>query len=326
MRQHLILFSLFLSALVIAPWVPAQGSYPSKPVRLIVPYPPGGSTDFVAREVAHRLSEAWGQQVVIDNRAGAGTLIGLNLGAKAAPDGYTVQFATAAGLALLPALGVKMPFDPVKDFVPIGQMVRIPFVLVVHPSVPANSVKELIALAKAQPGKLNYGSPGVGTPNHLGGELLKALAGIDIVHVPYKGSGPAVTDVVAGQLQLMFTGIPQISGFVKSGRLKLIAIATPTRSRVMPDAPAIAETLPGFDCSTWYGLLAPAGTPAAIVTKINADMNKVLAQPEVIQRFLDQGVEVASGTPQELQQVMAAELKRWSTVIKDAGITVDAPR
>jgi len=237
-----------------------------------------------------------------------------------------VQFGTAAGLAILPALGVKMPFDPVKDFAPVGQMVRVPFVLVVHPSVPANSVKELIALAKAQPGKLNYGSPGVGTPNHLGGELLKALAGIDIVHVPYKGSGPAVTDVVAGQLQLMFTGIPQISGFVKAGRLKLIAIATPTRSRVMPDAPAVAETLPGFDCSTWYGLLLPTGTPAAIVTKINADMNKVLAQPDVIQRLLDQGVEVATGTPQELQQVMAAELKRWSAVIKNAGIIVDAPR
>jgi tripartite-type tricarboxylate transporter receptor subunit TctC len=261
--------------------------------------------------------------VVIDNRPGAGTLIGLSLGAKAAPDGYTIQFGTAAGLAVIPALGGKMPFDPVKDFAPVGQMVRVPFVLVVHPSVPANSVKELIALAKAQPGKLNFGSPGIGTPNHLGGELLKALAGIDIVHVPYKGSGPAVTDVVAGQLQLMFSGIPQVSGFVKAGRLKLIAVATPTRTRVMPDAPAIAETLPGFDCSTWYGLLVPARTPAAIVTKINADMNKALAQPDVIQRLLDQGVETATGTPRELQQLMSAELKRWSTVIKNAGITVD---
>ena len=323
MRQLLIRFSLLVPVLVLAPCVLAQGSYPSKPVRLIVPYPPGGSTDFVAREVAQRLSETWGQQVVIDNRPGAGTLIGLNLGAKAAPDGYTVQFGTAAGLAVIPALGVKMPFDPVKDFVPIGQMVRVPFVLVVHPSVPANSVKELIALAKAQPGKLNFGSPGIGTPNHLGGELLKALAGIDIVHVPYKGSGPAVTDVVAGQLQLMFSGIPQVSGFVKAGRLKLIAVATPTRTRVMPDAPAIAETLPGFDCSTWYGLLAPAHTPTAIVTRINADMNKALAQPDVIQRLLDQGVETATGTPRELQQLMSAELKRWSTVIKNAGITVD---
>ncbi len=325
MLRHLIRISL-LSSLAVASCVQAQPSYPTKPVRLVVPYPPGGSTDFVAREVAHKLSEAWGQQVVIDNRPGAGTLIGLAVGAKAAPDGYTLQFGTAAGLAVIPALGVKMPFDPINDFAPIGQMVRVPFVLVAHPSVAANSVKELIALAQAQPGKLNFGSPGVGTPNHLGGELLKSLARIDIVHVPYKGSGPAVTDVVAGQLQIMFSGIPQVSGFLKAGRLKLLAVSTPARTPLMPGTPAVSETLPGFDCSTWYGLLAPAGTPRSIITKINADMNKALAQPDAIQRLLDQGVETATGTPQDLQQLMIAELKRWSTVIKNAGITAEAAR
>jgi tripartite-type tricarboxylate transporter receptor subunit TctC len=324
MKPPIKRFLLLLALLAAAPCVPAQG-YPTRPVRLIVPYPPGGSTDFVAREVAQKLSEAWGQQMIIDNRPGAGTLIGLNLGAKAAPDGYTVQFATATGLAVMPALGMKMPIDPIKDFAPVGQLVRVPFVVVVHPSVAATNMKELIALAKAQPGKLNYGSPGVGTTNHLGGELLKALAGIDIVHVPYKGSGPAVTDVVAGQLQIMFSGIPQVSGFVKAGRLKLLAVSTPSRTKLLPDTPAVSETLPGFDCHTWYGLMVPTGTSKAIIAKINTDMNKALAQPDVIQRMLSQGVEVVTGTPADLQQQIDAEFKRWSAVIKNAGIVVDGP-
>jgi tripartite-type tricarboxylate transporter receptor subunit TctC len=271
----------------------AANDYPSKPIRLIVPYPPGGTTDFVAREIANKLGESWGRQVVIDNRPGAGTLIGLNMGARSAPDGYTITFGTSAGLAVNPALGIKMPFDPRRDFAPIGLMVYVPYLLVVNPSLPVRNIKELIELAKAQPGKLNFASPGVGTPNHLGIELLNIVAGVKFVHVPYKGGATAVTDLVAGQVQVLFSGTPQVSSFVKAGRLRVIAVATTKPTRVAPEFPPLADTYPGFDCNTWYGLLAPAGTSPAIVTKFNAELNRVLTDAGVIQRLLDQGVDAA---------------------------------
>jgi len=302
----------------------AAKDYPSKPIRLIVPYPPGGTTDFVAREVAGKLGEAWGRQVVIDNRPGAGTLIGLTLGAKSAPDGYTITFGTSAGLAVSPALGVKMPFDPRRDFVPIGLIVYVPYLLVVNPALPVRSVKELIELAKAQPGKINFASPGVGTPNHLGVELLNIVAGVKFVHVPYKGGAPAVTDLVAGQVQVLLSGTPQVSSFIKAGRLRVIAVATPKPTRVAPEFPPIADTYPGFDCNTWYGLLAPAGTPTAIVAIINAELDRALTDPGLIQRLLDQGVEATPGTPAAFRELIAAETARWRTVIKSAGITADA--
>ena len=299
-------------------------AYPSKPVRLIVPYPPGGTTDFVAREVANKLGDAWGRQVVIDNRPGAGTLIGLHMGARAAPDGYTITFGTSAGLAVNPALGVKMPFDPRRDFAPIGLMVYVPYLLVVNPALPVRNIKELIELAKAQPGKLNFASPGVGTPNHLGIELLSIVAGVKFVHVPYKGGATAVTDLVAGQVQILFSGTPQVSSFVKAGRLRVIAVATTKPTRVAPEFPPLADTYPGFDCNTWYGLLAPARTPLAIVNKFNAALNRVLTDAGVIQRLLEQGVEATPGTPASFRDLIAVETERWRTVIKSAGITPDA--
>ena len=302
----------------------AANDYPAKPIRLIVPYPPGGTTDFVAREIANKLGEAWGRQVVIDNRPGAGTLIGLNMGARSAPDGYTITFGTSAGLAVNPALGIKMPFDPRRDFAPIGLMVYVPYLLVVNPSLPVRNIKELIELAKAQPGKLNFASPGVGTPNHLGIELLTIVAGVKFVHVPYKGGATAVTDLVAGQVQVLFSGTPQVSSFVKAGRLRVIAVATTKPTRVAPEFPPLADTYPGFDCNTWYGLLAPARTPTAIVAKFNAELNRVLTDPGVIQRLLDQGVEATPGTPVSFRDLIAAETERWRTVIKSAGITPDA--
>lgn len=298
--------------------------YPAKPIRLIVPYPPGGTTDFVAREIANKLGETWGRQVVIDNRPGAGTLIGLNMGARSAPDGYTITFGTSAGLAVNPALGVKMPFDPRRDFAPIGLMVYVPYLLVVNPALPVRNIKELIELAKTQPGKLNFASPGVGTPNHLGIELLNIVAGVKFVHVPYKGGATAVTDLVAGQVQVLFSGTPQVSSFVKAGRLRVIAVATTKPTRVAPEFPPLADTYPGFDCNTWYGLLAPAGTPPAIVTKFNAELNRVLTDAGVIQRLLDQGVEATPGTPASFRELIAAETERWRTVIKSAGITPEA--
>ena len=321
-RMSIRCASIMLSALLGAVGAHAQ-HYPTKPVRLIVPYPPAGTTDFVAREVGLKVGEALGQQIVIDNRPGAGTLIGLTQGARAAPDGYTITFGTSAGLAIIPALGVKMAFDPLRDFAPLGLMVYVPYFLVVNPSLPVRNVKELIDLAKAQPGKLNFASPGVGTPNHLGIEMLNAMAGVKFVHVPYKGGGPAVTDLVAGQVQVMFSGTPQMSAMVKAGRLRVIATATPKPNRVAPEQPAIADLFPGFDCNTWYGLLAPAGTPPAVVARFNAELNRALADPGVIQRLLDQGVEATPGSPSVFRQLIVAETERWRKVIKSAGITAE---
>lgn len=301
-----------------------QDRYPARPIRLIIPYPPAGTTDFVGREVSYRLSEALGQQVVIDNRPGAGTLIGLTLGSKAPPDGYTITFGTSAGLAVNPALGVKMQYNPLRDFAPVGLMVYVPFMLVVNSSLPAHNVRELIELAKAQPAKLNFASPGVGTPNHLGIELLNALAGVRFVHVPYKGGALAVNDLVAGRVQLLFSGLPQVAGMLKAGRVRVLAVATQQPSQVAPGFPPIAETFPGFDCNTWYGLLVPTGTPQAIINKLNTELNRALTNPIVIQRLLDQGVEATPGTPAALRELIATETERWRKVIKAAGITAEA--
>jgi tripartite-type tricarboxylate transporter receptor subunit TctC len=299
-------------------------TYPSRPIRLIVPYPPAGSTDFVAREVGAQMTSSLGQAVVIDNRPGAGTLVGLAIGAKAPPDGYTLTFGTSSGLAVNPALGVKMPFDPQRDFVPVGLMTYVPYLLVVHPDVPARNVKELVDLAKANPGKLNAASVGIGTPNHLAIELLNIMAGIKLVHVPYKGAAPATTELVAGRVQLLFTGMPQLTGFLKAGRLRAIAVATPKRSRVAPDLPAIAETYPGFDANTWFSIIAPAKTPAPIVTRLNAELHRALTNPAVVQRLLDQGIEATPGSPAQLRELIASETKRWQGVIKTAGIRPEA--
>jgi len=316
-------FPLVALALLAAPCVEAQ-TYPAKPVRLIVPYPPGGTTDIVAREVSGKMAEGLGNQILVDNRPGAGTLIGLGLGAKAAPDGYTIVFGTSAGLAVQPALGGRMPYEPVRDFVPIGMIAYSPFLLVVHPALPVRNVKELVALAKAHPGTLNFASPGVGTPNHLGIELLNSLGRVKFVHVPYKGGAPALTDLVAGQVQAFFSSTPQVASFLQSGRLRVIAVGTQTRTRVAPQYPPIADTYPGFDCNTWYGLLAPAGTPAAIVTKLSAELNRVLSDPPMAQRLLEQGVEPRPGAASALTDMMVAETERWRKVIRNAGITAEA--
>ncbi len=301
-------------------------SFPVKPIRLIVPYPPAGSTDFVAREVGAKMSERMGQQIIIDNRPGAGTLLGLHLGAQARPDGYTITFGTSAGLAVNPALGVKMPFDPLRDFTPIGQLVNVPYFIVANPALPARNFRELIDYAKTQPGKINFASPGVGTPNHLGIEMLNQMAGVKFVHVPYKGGAQAITDLVANQVQLMFSGIPQFSAFTKVGRLRVIAAATTKPTRVAPDVPLIAEVIPGFDCNTWFSLIAPTGTPAAAITRLNAEMNRALADPGVIQRLLDQGVEATPGTPDALRKLILDETGRWRKVIKAAGITAESAK
>ena len=308
-------------ALLVAGVVHAQQPpYPARPIRLIVPYPPGGPTDFAGRTVGQKLSQFVGQQVVVDNRPGAGTVIGTELVTRAAPDGYTLLFATGGGTFLTPIMLTKVPYDPIKDLTPVAMLVMSPQVLVAHPSVAANSVADLLALAKSKPGVLNFASVGTGTSPHLGGEMLQSLAGIKLVHVPYKGTAPAMTDLIAGQVQLMFTSMPTVLAHVKSGRLKLLGTGGKKRSAVIPDTPTIADTVPGFELITWYSVFAPARTPQAIVKRLNVVIGKVLADPESRDRLAAQGLEPTTMTPEELGAYSKEELARWAKVIKAAGI------
>ena len=319
-----IYFSLFTFAFSLGcGWAAAQ-PYPTRPIRMIVPYPPGGSTDPTGRAYAAWLSEALGQQVVVDNRPGAGSTIGHGLGAKATPDGNNILLGTSGGLATAPALGVKLPYDPVKDFVPIGLAVYAPFLLAIHPSLPVTTLKEFVALGRAQPTRINFASPGVGTPNHLGAELLKSMSGLQFTHVPYKGGGPAIVDMIGGRAQAIFGGIPYVGPHAKAGRLRVIAIGHPTRIPTWPDTPAIAETYPGFTNTTWYGLLGPKGFPKSAVSRINAEMKKAAANADFVKQLDAIGLLAASSTPEEFGRMIRDELKRWTTVIRAAGITVEA--
>lgn len=301
----------------------AETAYPTKPIRLIVPYPPGGSTDPTARAYGNWMAEKFGTSIVTDNRPGAGSTIGHAIGAKSAPDGYTLLLGTSAGLVVQPALGVKLSYDPLKDFTPIGLGVYVPFLLVVHPGVAAKTPKELVDLAKAQPGKITVGSPGTGTPNHLGMELMNAMTGAQFVHVPYKGGGPATVDLVAGRIHAIFGSIPQWQPHLAVGRVRAVGVGHPTRVKSMPEVPAIAETLPGFNNTSWYGILGPAGVPDFVVKKINGEMRAALANPGFIKQIEGIGLEPAGSTPQELGEMMRTELARWTKVIKGAGIKVD---
>ena len=299
-----------------------KADYPSRPIRIVVPGSAGSANDFTARTIAQRFTEAWGQQMVIDNRSGAGGVIAHEIAAKANADGYTLIFSTSAGLVINPLL-FKVPYDSFRDLAPVSMGSINPQMLFAHPSVQANNVPELIALAKQKPGQLNCASAGTGTPNHLGCELLKSMAGINFVHVPYKGATPGFTDVVAGQMHFMFNSIPAVLPMVKTGKLKALGVGGPKRSPAAPTVPAIAETLPGFECVNWYAMLAPAGTPAAIISKINGEMVKMIADPPFAQRLLDMGSEPLSSTPAGLADHMRKESDRWARVIKSAGIKIE---
>lgn len=302
----------------------AQQAYPTKPIRMICPFPPGGTTDVVARLVAQKLTEAWGQQVVVDNRPGAGGIIGTEIVAKAAPDGYTVLLGSITTHAVNPALYKKLNFDPVKDFAPVSLVVSSPQLLAVHPSVAAKSVKELIALAKAKPGQLNYASAGTGTSPHLTFELFKSMAGIDVVHVPYKGTGPAITDLIGGQVQMMITGVVALMPHVKSGKLRGLGVTSAKRVAALPDLSTIIESgIPGFDVSSWFGVFLPGGTPKPIIAKMNAEIRKILEVPEVRQRLIGQGADPASNTPEEFAAYVKAEMARWGKVVRDTGAKAD---
>jgi len=314
---------LFVCAVLIADASFAQ-AYPSRPIRLIIPYPAGGPTDFVGRLVAQKLSSLVGQQVVVDNRPGAGTVIGSELIARAAPDGYSLLFGTGGGTFLAPLILPSVSYDPLKDFAPVAMLVQSPQVLVVHPSIPASNVRELVALAKAKPGALNYASVGNGTSPHLGGELLKSLTSTNIVHVPYKGTAPAMTDLIAGQVHLMFSSMPTVLAHVKAGRLRLIGTGGTKRSAVIPDTPVIADAVPGFELVTWYGVFAPARTPVTIVKRLNGEIEKVLKEPDAREKLETQGLEPTIMTPEALKRYTEEDVSRWARLIKSAGIKSDA--
>jgi len=300
-------------------------AYPSKPIRLVVPYPAGGPLDIMARAIGQKLTEAWNQPVVVDNRAGAGGNIGADLVAKAAPDGYTLLMGAVATQAINPALYSKIPYDAAKDFAAVALVAQVPNILVVNPAVPVKSVHELIELARAKPGTLNFASGSTGSTGHLAGELFKTMAGVDMVHIPYKGAAPATTDLLAGQVQLMFDNLANALPNVKAGKLRALAVTTLARSPAVPELPTIAESgLPGFDLSTWFGLLVPAGTPPEIVAKLNAEVVRALNASDMRERLQRMGAEPpANNTPEHFAVFIRSEAAKYAKVVKSSGAKVD---
>ncbi|MGZ5123931.1 MAG: tripartite tricarboxylate transporter substrate binding protein [Burkholderiales bacterium] len=324
LKDRRVLVLLVMTAFVLFNTIykaAAQVPYPNRAVRVVVPFPPGGGTDIISRTIAQRLTETWGQPVIIDNRGGANGIIGTDLGAKAKPDGYTLLVVIATH-AINPSLYRKLPYDTATDFVPITLMAQYPFILTIHPSLPAKTVREFIALAKTKPGQLSYASSGNGSGPHLGFELLKSVARIDVVHVPYKGAGPANVDLISGQVQAMFNNFLAAMPQIKAGRLRVLAVTSDKRSPVMPELPTLAESgLPGFDVTGWYALLAPAGTPRDIVGKVQADVAGALRVPAVHSRLSSEGAEPVGSTPDQFAKFLAAEIRKWGTVIRDSKVT-----
>src|SRR5712692_5403051 len=311
------------AALSFAAVVLAQG-YPSKPIRLIVPFAAGGGNDNVARLVGKRLSESLGQQVVIDNRPGAGGVVGAELAAKSAPDGYTLFLGGVGSHAINPNLHDRLPYDPIKDFAPVALLASAPLILVVHPSVPAGSIREFTALARSKPGQLNYASNGNGSSSHLAAVMFEAMAGVAMVHVPYKGLSPALADLLSGRVQLMFSSVVAILPHIKAGKLRGLAVTGSKRLSSMPELPTIAESgLPGYEASSWYGVLAPAGTPREIIARLNAETVKALEQPEVRNSLLAEGAEPIGGPPEKFAAHIKSENERLGKLIRDAKIRLE---
>jgi tripartite-type tricarboxylate transporter receptor subunit TctC len=302
----------------------AAQSYPSKPIRLIVPFAAGGGNDNVARLVGKRLADGLGQPVLVDNRPGAGGVVGAELAAKSAPDGYTLFLGGVGSHAINPNLHEKLPYDPIKDFAPVALLAQAPLVLVVHPSVPAKSVAELTAYARAHPGKLNFASNGNGSSSQLAAVMFDSMAGVEMVHVPYKGLSPALADLLSGQVQLMFSSVVAILPHIKAGKLRGLAVTGAKRLASLPELPTIAESgLPGYEASSWYGILAPAGTPRDIVMKLNAGLAKALEQPEVRNSLLAEGAEPVGGSPEAFAAHIRAEKERLGKLIRDAKIRLE---
>jgi tripartite-type tricarboxylate transporter receptor subunit TctC len=321
MLLRMLLTLALLAAAVPATW--AQG-YPTKPVKVIVTFPPGGTPDIYGRIMSAELQKIWNQSVVLENRTGAGGTIGTDFVAKAAPDGYTLLFAADATITIAPHLYSKLPYDPVRDLAPIVNVAAGPFVLMANPAFPANNVNELIALVRAQPGRIGYASSGAGGQQHLAMESIRTLAGnMDMIHVPYKGFGQGIADVLANQVPLIFGGITASIQLTRSGKLKALGVTGPKRAKALPEVPAIAETLPGFDITAWYGFLAPAGTPREIVKKIHDDAVTIIRRPDFLERLDRDGIEPVGNTPEEFAAQIRTDLARWSKVVKAAGAKLD---
>lgn len=299
-------------------------TYPTKPIRLVVPFTPGGSTDILARAIGQELTKAWGHSVIVDNVPGAGGAIGADKVAKAPGDGYTLLMGHIGTLAVNPSLYPKLPYNPVKDFAPVAGVARVPNVLVVHPAVPAKDVRELVALAKAKPGQLNYGSGGNGSAANLATEYFKLQTGVAIVHIPYKGTAPAVTDLIGGQIQVLFTGAPAVIGHIKSGQLRALAVSSPKRLDALPDLPTVAESgYKDFEADQWYGVVAPAGTPREVISKLNAQINAALNTPELKARLAAEGAVAMPGTPEAFGALIVREIARWKPVITSGRVKAD---
>ena len=313
-----LLCSLCLAFLSAGAWAQA---YPTKPVRIVVPFAPGGSTDVTARILAQKLTDAWRQQVIVDNRAGAGGNIGAEAVAKAAPDGYTLLLATTGVMAINHRLYRNLPYDSLRDFAPVTQIGALPLILIVHPSLPARSVKELIALAKQRPGQLSYASSGVGSATHMTTELFRMMTGVDIVHVPYKGSGQAMTDLIGGQVGVAFDQITSSLPHVQAGKLRALAVTSARRFPSVPDLPSVAEAgVPGYESVSWNGIAAPAATPRDIVNRIQAEVARALQAPDMKERFLKDGIEGIGSTPEQFAAHIRAERAKWEKVVEAAGI------
>ncbi len=320
---------IFLLAAAASASVPAQAPvasspYPSRPIRFIVPFPPGGSTDIYARIIGPRLADALRQQVVIDNRPGAGGALGADLAAKAAPDGYTIWLGQTNNLAIGPAMRLKNAYDPVRDFSPITLLMRAPQVMVVNAGSPITSIKDLIAAAKSKPGTLTFASAGIGSSGHICGELFNQSAGINITHVPYKGASPAMIDLRGGRVTYLATSLASAAQSVKDGKIKAIATTGLQRARLMPEVPTVAESgVPGFEVDSWHGMLAPAKVPREIVARLNREIVAILGKPEVREALLSEGGEITTGTPEEFAAFLKSEVAKWATVVKQAGITAE---
>jgi len=310
----------------LVPWpAPAQtaNGWPNKPLRFILPFPPGGGTDIVGRLIADRMTASLGQPVVTENRGGAGGNVGAEAAARSAPDGYTIVL-VAPSLAISPSLYSKLNYDPVKDFAPVSLVATVPNVMVTHPSVPADTLAEFIRFAKTKPGGMNFGSGGSGTSNHLAGELFNIVAGVKLVHVPYKGVNLAMNDVLSGQIHLVVIGVPAAAPHIKAGKLRALALVAPQRASALPEVPTVAEAgLPNFEVTTWYGILAPAGTPKPIVTRLNAELVKIMHAPEMKDRLATMATDPVTSTPEEFADYIKREIVKWGEVVRQAGLKAD---
>lgn len=313
----------FVALATVANGAALAQAFPTKPARIIVAFPAGGGVDIVARLVGPKLTEMWGQQVIVENRAGASGMIGTEVAARAAPDGYTVFIGTLGNLSVNPHLFPKMTVDPLRDFAPITMVVAVTFVMVAHPSLPVRNVKELIALAKTHPGQINYSSSGAGGAPHLGGELFKRMAKVDITHIPYKGSGPSFQDLLGGHVSLTCDSLVQALPYIKSGKLRALAVLGKSRSQILPDVATVGETVPGYELTNWFGLVAPAGTPREIIAKLHDDWTKVLLNPEVRAKLAGMGADVVGNTPEQFGAFMRSESEKWAKLVKEANIKAE---